>query len=71
MPERYSSTELIYVLDRVGFRKRLQRGSHVKFVDDHGRSVIIPANRKTLPVGTFRSILNQAGISVAEFKLRL
>jgi len=68
MPERFSSVEVVRTLERLGFRKKSQRGSHAKFSDGEGRTVIVPANRKVLPAGTFRSILNQAGISLEEFK---
>jgi predicted RNA binding protein YcfA (HicA-like mRNA interferase family) len=71
MPERFSSIDVLRVLERMGFRKKSQRGSHAKYTDAHGRIVIVPANRKVLPAGTFRSILNQAGISIDGFKDRL
>lgn len=71
MPERFSSIEVARVLERLGFRKKSQKGSHVKYYDDRGHTVIVPANRKVLPAGTFRSILNQAGITLEEFKSKL
>ncbi|MDP4199045.1 MAG: type II toxin-antitoxin system HicA family toxin [Bacteroidota bacterium] len=71
MPERFSSVEVARALERIGFRKRSQRGSHTKYADRSGRTVIVPANRKVLPAGTFRSILNQAGLSLEEFKKHL
>jgi predicted RNA binding protein YcfA (HicA-like mRNA interferase family) len=33
--------------------------------------VIVPMNKKEIPAGTFKSILNQAGINLKEFKSRL
>ncbi len=71
MPEHFSSVEVVRALERLGFRKKSQRGSHAKFNDSAGRIVIVPANRKVLPAGTFRSILNQAGLSLEEFKHKL
>ncbi|HET6400453.1 MAG TPA: type II toxin-antitoxin system HicA family toxin [Candidatus Kapabacteria bacterium] len=71
MPERFSSVEVVRALERLGFHNKSQRGSHAKFSDGTGRIVIVPANRKVLPAGTFRSILNQAGISLEEFKHKL
>ena len=47
-----------------------QRGSHAKFVRRQGdevRVVIVPLHRE-IAVGTLRSILRQAGLSVEEFK---
>jgi predicted RNA binding protein YcfA (HicA-like mRNA interferase family) len=71
MPERFSSIEVARALERIGFRKKSQKGWHIKYYDDHGHTVIVPANRKVLPAGTFRSILNQAGLTLDEFKSRL
>jgi predicted RNA binding protein YcfA (HicA-like mRNA interferase family) len=71
MPERFSSRDVTRALHKLGFQERSQRGSHVKYTDGSGHTVIVPANRKVLPAGTFRSILNQAGISLEEFKSRI
>jgi predicted RNA binding protein YcfA (HicA-like mRNA interferase family) len=43
-----------------------QRGSHVKLRNAAGRTVIVPLHRE-LALGTLRSILRQAGLSVDEF----
>lgn len=51
-------------LEAVGFVKASQRGSHVKFVRRMGETVdtaIVPKYSE-IPVGTLRSILNQAHI---------
>ena len=49
-------------LERAGFVEVSQKGSHVKFVRRTGDVVdttIVP-NQREVPVGTLRSILNQA-----------
>jgi len=51
-------------LERAGFVEVSQRGSHVKFVRRQGDIVdtaIVP-KKSEVPVGTIRSILNQAHI---------
>lgn len=52
-------------LERAGFVETGQKGSHVKFVRRVGNVVdtaIVP-NKHEVPVGTLRSILNQAHIA--------
>ena len=51
-------------LERAGFIEVSQRGCHVKFVRRQGETVetaIVP-KKSEVPVGTIRSILNQAHI---------
>jgi predicted RNA binding protein YcfA (HicA-like mRNA interferase family) len=51
-------------LETAGFVETSQKGSHVKFVRTAGEridTVIVPRKRE-IPVGTLRSILNQAHI---------
>lgn len=67
MPKRYSSEEIIDVLLRNGFTERGQTGSHKKFRKED-RIVIVPYPRKIIPIGTFSSILRQAGLNLSDFK---
>jgi len=70
MPKLYSSREIIKVLQAKGFIYISQKGSHVKFrkFGNPTLTVIIPANRKEMPHGTFRSILRQADLKEEEFE---
>ena len=68
MPNRYSSIEIETVLVKLRFHFTSQKGSHKKFKTDTGQICILPANRKEIPVGTFRSILKQMQITNEEFK---
>ena len=57
--------EVRHRLESAGFRESGQKGSHVKFVHRTGEvvdTVIVP-RKPEIPVGTLRSILNQAHIS--------
>jgi len=66
----YSSEQIIKTLEREGFVFVSQRGSHVK----HRKTaiptltVIVPAGRKQIPRGTFRSILRQSGLHESAFQ---
>ena len=70
MPKLYSSRETIKVLQAKGFIYISQKGGHVKFrkFGNPTLTVIIPANRKEMPHGTFRSILRQADLKEEEFE---
>jgi len=70
MPKLYSSNQIIKVLEKKGFLFISQRGSHVKYrkIGSPTLTVIIPAKRKEIPYGTFRSILRQANINEQNFK---
>jgi predicted RNA binding protein YcfA (HicA-like mRNA interferase family) len=67
MPKEYSSKEIETVLKKIGFNFVSQKGSHGKFKNDKGNTVILPMNKREIPYGTFRSILKQAGIDLNEF----
>ncbi len=70
MPKLYSSSHIIKVLQSKGFIYISQRGSHVKFRKSIKltSTVIVPANRKEIPYGTFRSILRQSNLVEDDFK---
>ena len=57
-------------LEAAGFREVSQKGSHVKFFRVSGErtdTVIVPRKHE-VPVGTLRSILNQAFISPEDWE---
>jgi predicted RNA binding protein YcfA (HicA-like mRNA interferase family) len=58
-------------LEAAGFEEVSQRGSHVKFVRRVAEivdTVIVP-RKPEIPVGTLRSILNQAHVGTDEWDL--
>lgn len=70
MPKLYSSQQIVKALEREGFAFVSQRGSHVKYRKTDGSiifTVIVPAGRKQVPRGTFRSILRQSGLDESVF----
>jgi predicted RNA binding protein YcfA (HicA-like mRNA interferase family) len=79
---RVNATEVIRALERLGFVQIRQRGSHVILkkqltVDSEDAQelievgCVVPLHRKTLAIGTLKSILDQAGISVEELLMNL
>jgi len=68
MPKLYSSDEIQSVLLKIGFVFKSQKGSHGKFKHVDGKTVILPMNKKEIPIGTFRSILKQANLTSEEFE---
>lgn len=72
MPKLYSSEQIVRTLEREGFVFVSQRGSHVKYrkTGSPTLTVIIPAGRKQIPRGTFRSILRQSGLDESAFGRR-
>ena len=61
-----SGKDVVRALGKVGFSVVSQRGSHVKMKNAAGRTVIVPMHSE-IATGTLRSILRQAGLTMAEF----
>jgi predicted RNA binding protein YcfA (HicA-like mRNA interferase family) len=61
-----SSQKIINTLLKNGFILISQRGSHQKYRKDD-KTVIVPAQRKEIPMGTFRSIIRQSGLHPDRF----
>ncbi len=69
MPKLHSSEEIIKTLQQNGFVFISQRGSHLKFrkFSKNIITVIVPAGRKEVPIGTFKSILRQSKLNKEDF----
>ena len=66
---RVSGAEAIHALEKLGFVRVRQRGSHVVLKRGDPMSVrgcVVPLHPE-LATGTLRGILKQAGVSVEEF----
>ena len=72
MPKLHSSRHIIKVLEEHGFFFVSQRGSHAKYrkVGKPTLTAIVPAGKKEIPHGTFRSILRQSKLTEGNFKKR-
>jgi predicted RNA binding protein YcfA (HicA-like mRNA interferase family) len=68
---RYTSEEVIKILQTNGFVMVSQRGSHQKWRNTNtGKQVIVPRHKgKQLPLGTLRSIIEGSSIPDNEFRI--
>ena len=64
-----SGKETIKALEKGGFARVSQRGSHVKMrkTESHGAHTVIVPLRKVIRIGTLKSILRQAHLTPEEF----
>lgn len=70
---RVTGREIVRALERAGFIFDRQRGSHVILVNPQTRQrVSVPVHAgRTVKVGTLKGILEDAGISLDDFRLAL
>ena len=66
LPTDLSGQELIRILVRIGFVVQRQRGSHIILRRDSPFARVSVPDHKALRIGTLRTILREAGISVEE-----
>jgi predicted RNA binding protein YcfA (HicA-like mRNA interferase family) len=64
----YSAREVLARLIRAGFVEARQSGSHKVLRHPDGRQTYVAMHPGTLPTGTFRKILKQAGLSEEQFR---
>lgn len=70
MPKLYSARVILNALQRANFSIISQEGSHIKLFKKDGEksfTVIVP-NHKEIAIGTFSSILKQAGMTRKELE---
>ena len=70
MPKLYSARVILSALSRANFTVISQKGSHIKLFKRDGEkshTVIVP-NHKEVAIGTFNSILKQAGMNRKELE---
>lgn len=70
---RVTGREIVRALERAGFIFDRQQGSHVILVNPQTRQrVSVPVHAgRTVKVGTLKGILEDAGISLDDFRLAL
>ena len=64
----YSAREVLAKLIRAGFIEVRQAGNHKVLRHPDGRQTYVAMHPGTLPTGTFRKILKQAGLSEEQFR---
>jgi len=65
LPRGASGSDVVKALERLGYQKARQTGSHVQLARGD-RHVTVPAHGSVAP-GTLRNILRQAGIDLETF----
>jgi len=69
MPRLKSSGEIIKILENNGFDFVSQNGSHGKFYSEKFKAVVIvPMNKREIPIGTFSSIISQSKLNRGIFE---
>lgn len=70
MSKLLSSRQIVVILLREGFVFVSQRGSHAKYrkTSDVVATVIVPTDKKEIPIGTLHSIIRQSRLADKKFK---
>jgi len=66
LPRDLSGTDVVKALRRLGYEFSRQAGSHIILRKD-SRTVVVPQHKPVKP-GTLRGIIEQAGLTVEEFR---
>jgi predicted RNA binding protein YcfA (HicA-like mRNA interferase family) len=71
MPDKLPSVkarQVVKVLETLGFQRIRQSGSHATYRHPDGRWTIVSIHPgKTIPKGTLRKIIRDAGLTIEEF----
>lgn len=62
-----SGKQCVRALEKVDFKIRRQKGSHIILNRDDPYAMVVVPDHKTLKPGTLRKIIRDAGLSVDEF----
>jgi predicted RNA binding protein YcfA (HicA-like mRNA interferase family) len=66
LPTDLSGSDLVGALQRIGFIVQRQRGSHIVLRRESPRARVVVPNHKTLRIGTLRTILHEANLTVEQ-----
>ncbi len=64
----YKAREVLGKLQRAGFVIKRQSGSHVVLRHPDGRQTYVAMPTGDVPMGTFRAILKQSGLTEDDFR---
>ena len=63
MPKRYTTKELIKIIEKTGWYEVSQKGSHRKFKHNNiNVTIVLPIHNGDIATGTANKILKQAGL---------
>ena len=60
-------SKIIYILNKLGFKKISQKGSHIKLKNYYTNKICIVPSHNEVAKGTFKSILEQADVELELF----
>jgi len=63
-----TAKQLCKIVEKRGFFKVRQKGSHVFYCDDYGNTTVIPMHTGDLKRGLIRGILSDTKISIEEYE---
>ncbi len=66
LPTDLSGKELVKILSKIGFAFQRQKGSHMVLRRESPSARVVVPNHRNLRVGTLRTILNEAGITIEQ-----
>ena len=64
----YSAKEVLRKLQKAGFSIKRQSGSHVVLRHPDKRQTYVSMHTKEVPLGTFKKILKQSGLTEEDFR---
>ena len=66
LPTDLSGKELAKILSKIGFAFQRQKGSHMVLRRESPSARVVVPNHRNLRVGTLKTILNEAGITIEQ-----
>jgi predicted RNA binding protein YcfA (HicA-like mRNA interferase family) len=66
IPRDVNGADAVRALNRLGFEKRRQTGSHV-IMRRESRTVVVPMHKPIKP-GTLRGLIEQSGVTLETFR---
>ena len=69
LPRDVNGSEAVRALQRLGFVRLRQTGSHI-IMRREGRTVVVPQHKPIKP-GTLKGLIEQAGLTVEQFVAQL
>jgi predicted RNA binding protein YcfA (HicA-like mRNA interferase family) len=62
-----STSEVVKALGKAGYVFNRQKGSHIILVNREKHKIAVVPNRKEIPRGTLRAIMNEAELTIEDF----
>ena len=63
-----TSKQMCKIVEKCGFYKVRQKGSHLSYSNNHGGYTVVPMHTGDLKRGLIRNIINDIGITTDEYE---